>query len=108
MELNRKVGSLEYDKLIAGTTPPVKVTAGIIRKLSASATYARGTALAKSSVDNKLVILGTEAEEAVDAVAPTYALTEDVAVSAGKSTTHARARQARMCILLWPSPAWTT
>ena len=35
--LNDKVGSMEYDKLIAGITPPVKVASGIITKLSAAA-----------------------------------------------------------------------
>ena len=47
--LNDKVGSMEYDKLIAGITPPVKVASGIITKLSAAATYPRGTVLCRSS-----------------------------------------------------------
>ena len=62
--LNDKVGSMEYDKLIAGITPPVKVASGIITKLSASATYPRGTVLCRSSGtggDGKLKILGTAA-----------------------------------------------
>jgi len=83
--LNRKVGEMEYDKLIAGITPPIHVGSGIIRKLGAEAEYKRGTVLAKSSVDNKLVILGTTPADAVDAVAPTYALTEDTALTAGKT-----------------------
>jgi hypothetical protein len=83
--LNRKVGDMEYDKLIAGITPPVHVSSGVIRKLAADAEYKRGTVLAKSSVDNKLVILGTTPADAVDAVAPTYALTEDTALTAGKT-----------------------
>ena len=45
--LNDKVGSMEYDKLIAGITPPVKVASGIITKLSAAATYPRGTVLCR-------------------------------------------------------------
>ena len=60
--LNDKVGSMEYDKLIAGITPPVKVASGIITKLSAAATYPRGTVLCRSSGtggDGKLKILGT-------------------------------------------------
>lgn len=60
--LNRKVGEMSYDNLIAGITPPVHVSSGVIRKLAADAEYKRGTVLAKSSVDNKLVILGTTAE----------------------------------------------
>lgn len=62
--LNDKVGSMEYDKLIAGITPPVKVASGIITKLSAAATYPRGTVLCRSSGtggDGKLKILGTTA-----------------------------------------------
>ena len=64
--LNDKVGSMEYDKLIAGITPPVKVASGIITKLSAAATYPRGTVLCRSSGtggDGKLKILGTTAVE---------------------------------------------
>ncbi len=83
--LNRKVGDMAYDKLIAGITPPVHVNSGIIRKLAAEATLVRGTVLAKSSVNNKLVILGTTPADAVDAVPPTYALTEDIAITAGKT-----------------------
>lgn len=62
--LNDKVGSMEYDKLIAGMTPPVKVASGIITKLSVAATYPRGTILCRSSGtggDGKLKILGTTA-----------------------------------------------
>ena len=48
--LNDKVGSMEYDKLIAGMTPPVKVASGVITKLTGSgATYKRGTILCRSS-----------------------------------------------------------
>ncbi len=64
--LNDKVGSMEYDKLIAGITPPVKVASGIITKLSAAATYPRGTVLCRSSGtggDGNLKILGTTAVE---------------------------------------------
>lgn len=83
--LNGKVGDMAYDKLIAGITPPVHVNSGTIRMLAVAAEYKRGTVLAKSSVDNKLVILGTTPADAVDAVAPTYALTEDTALTAGKT-----------------------
>ena len=63
--LNDKVGSMEYDKLIAGMTPPVKVASGVITKLTGSgATYKRGTILCRSSGtggDGKLKLLGTSA-----------------------------------------------
>lgn len=62
--LNDKVGSMEYDKLIAGMTPPVKVASGVIAKLTGSAaTYLRGTVLAKSAADGKLYLLGSETPE---------------------------------------------
>lgn len=83
--LNRKVGDMNYDKLIAGITPPVHVNSGTIRKVATEAEYKRGTVLAKSSVDGKLVILGTAPAEAVEAVAPTYAITGDTALTSGKT-----------------------
>ena len=62
--LNRKVDGMSYDKLIAGTNPPVKVASGIIGKLAAEAAYKRGTVLCRSSGtggDGKLKMLGTAA-----------------------------------------------
>lgn len=61
--LNRKVDEMEYDKLIAGMTPPVKVASGIIAKLAAATEYPRGAALSKSTKDGKLYLLGTAAAE---------------------------------------------
>lgn len=62
--LNDKIGSMEYDKLIAGMTPPVKVASGVIAKLTGSAAaYSRGTVLAKSAADGKLYLLGSETPE---------------------------------------------
>lgn len=63
-ELRQKLGSMEYDGLITGLNPPVRVDGGIIRKLSETpATLKRGTILARSSGsgDGKLVVLGTSA-----------------------------------------------
>lgn len=60
-ELATKLGEMEYDNLLIGTIPPVQTAGGTIRKLSAEATLKRGTILAKSSTDNKLVVLGTAA-----------------------------------------------
>lgn len=62
--LNDKVGSMEYDKLIAGLTPPLKVASGTLAKLETEATYPRGTVLCLSSGtggDGTLKILGTTA-----------------------------------------------
>lgn len=58
-QLNRKVAEMIPDKLISDMTPPVKVASGIIAKLAAETTYARGTVLAKSSTTGKLHILGS-------------------------------------------------
>lgn len=61
--LNRKVDEMSYDKLIAGMTPPGKVSSGTIAKLTDAAEYPRGTVLAKSSANGKLYILGSTAAE---------------------------------------------
>ena len=58
-DLSRNVGSMAYDKLIAGITPSAQVASGTIEKLSAAASYVRGTVFARSTLDNKLSILGT-------------------------------------------------
>ena len=83
--LSRKIDSMEYDGLISGLTPAVTVKGGTLRALSAAATYKRGTVLAKSSVDGKLVILGTEGAAAVEASAAVYTKTSDVALTNGKT-----------------------
>lgn len=62
-DLHEKIGSVEYEKLFAGINPPAIVRGGVIRKLGTAATLKRGTVLAKSSVDNKLVILGSTAAQ---------------------------------------------
>lgn len=80
--LNRKVGDMSYDNLIAGITPPVHVNSGTIRKLAAETTYVRGTVLAKSSGtagDGKLVILGTDAAEN-ETLTPDCILCDDVTI----------------------------
>ena len=48
-ELHRKFGEMEYDGLITGLNPPVRVTGGAITKLSAAAELKRGTLLGKVS-----------------------------------------------------------
>lgn len=77
--LNSKIGSMEYDKLIAGLTPPTKVVSGTITKLAAAGTYPRGTVLAKSTKDGKLYILGTTAAEG-DTLTPDCVLCDDTEV----------------------------
>ena len=63
-ELNKRLGSMDYDGLIADIYPKLVVSGGTIRKLAEAATIKRGTILAKSSGtsgDGKLVVLGTAA-----------------------------------------------
>lgn len=82
MNLNQKIGEMEYDGLISGVTPPVQTRGGIIRKLSAAATLKRGTILAKSSGtagDGKLVVLGTAAASD-EILTPDCILCDDVEV----------------------------
>ena len=62
-ELSKRLGSMDYDGLIADIYPKLMVSGGTIRKLAEAATIKRGTILAKSggdSGDGKLV-LGTAA-----------------------------------------------
>ena len=63
-ELMNKAGETGQDNLIAGVFPPAEFTGVTIRALAKETVLARGTVLAKSSIDGKLVILGTEAAEA--------------------------------------------
>ena len=59
-ELRKKLGSMEYDGLITGLNPPVRVDGGTIAKLTTATVYKRGTILAKSAADGLLHILGEE------------------------------------------------
>ena len=81
-KLSEKIGESTYDGLITDLTPAPIVRGGEIRKLDAEATLKRGTILAKSSGsagDDKLVILGTEAESN-ETLTPYGILCDDVEV----------------------------
>ena len=56
-ELHRKLGEMEYDGLITGLNPPVRVTGGTIAKLEAPAVLKRGTLLGKGE-DGLLTVYG--------------------------------------------------
>lgn len=59
-ELLNKLGSVAPDNLIAGTEPALRIGSGHLKAdSSAELTVKRGTVLAKSSEDGKLVALGT-------------------------------------------------
>ena len=56
-ELRNKLGSMEYDGLITGLNPPVRVDGGTIAKLEAPAVLKRGTLLGKGE-DGLLTVYG--------------------------------------------------
>lgn len=60
-DLYKNLGTVEPDDLIIGTIPPVDYRGRTIRKLGTAGTIKRGTIMAKSSVDGKLVMLGSNA-----------------------------------------------
>ena len=64
-ELHRKFGEMEYDGLITGLNPPVRVTGGAITKLSAAAELKRGTLLGKDSSGQLSVYDGSTTPEGI-------------------------------------------
>lgn len=84
-ELRQKLGSMEYDGLITGLNPPVRVDGGVIAKLTAATVYKRGTLLAKSAKNGLLHILGEEPPtpgtgETADTYTPDCILCDDTEV----------------------------
>ncbi|MGN1118531.1 MAG: head decoration protein [Acutalibacteraceae bacterium] len=79
MNLNRKIGEMDYDNLVIGLNPKTDVRSATIRKLDSKSTIKRGTILAKSSADNKCVILGTSAAES-EKLTPFGIVTDDIEV----------------------------
>lgn len=77
--LSRKVGEMEHDGLVTDVTPKVQVRGKTIRKMSAETELKRGTILAKSSVDGKLVVLGTTAVNS-ETLTPDCILCDDITV----------------------------
>lgn len=80
MAYYQKLDNMEYDGLISGVSPAPIVAGKTIRKLGAEAEIVRGTVLAKSSKDDKLVVLGNAAATAEqkfsgDGVAIAFAIT---------------------------------
>lgn len=78
-EISKNLGEIEYDNLIIGSIPITQVGGGTIRKLEAATTLIRGTLLAKSSADGKLVVLGSEAVEG-ETLTPDSILCDDIEV----------------------------
>lgn len=78
-ELSKKIAEMDYDGLMTDIVPAAEVRGGTIRKLATAGTLKRGTLLAKSSTDNALVILGTEAAGA-ETLIPDCILCDDTVV----------------------------
>lgn len=79
INLSEKLGEMTFDGLITDIKPAPEVRGGVIRKLSAAATLKRGTILAKSSGDGKLVVLGSKAKEN-ETLTPDCILCDDIDV----------------------------
>lgn len=80
-ELSKKLGEMAYDGLFTDLTPEAQVRGGTIRKGDAEVTLKRGTILAKSSADNKLVVLGSAAAEG-ETLTPDCVLCDDITIGA--------------------------
>lgn len=78
-EISRKLGEMNYDGLITDITPKTEVRGKTIRKLTEKAVLVRGTILAKSSEDDKLVVLG-ESANGGETLTPDCILCDDVEV----------------------------
>ena len=79
INLSEKLGEMTFDGLITDIKPAPEVRGGVIRKLSAAATLKRGTILAKSAGDGKLVVLGSKAKEN-ETLTPDCILCDDIDV----------------------------
>ena len=79
INLSEKIGEMTFDGLITDIKPAPEVRGGIIRKLTAAATLKRGTILAKSAGDGKLVVLGTSAASN-ETLTPDCILCDDIEV----------------------------
>jgi len=81
-ELNRKLGGMEYDGLITGLNPPIRVEGGTIAKLAVATEYKRGTLLGKAS-DTGLLSLydGSNAPDCILCDDTTVGTEEDAKVA---------------------------
>lgn len=78
-ELSKKLGEMEYESIVADLTPPVETRGRTIRGLDAETTLKRGTVMAISSKDSKLVVLGTKAGDS-ETLTPDSILCDDTVV----------------------------
>jgi len=64
-ELRNKLGEMEYDGLITGLNPPVRVEGRTIGKLPAAAALKRGTLLGRSDAGTAAVYDGTGTPDSI-------------------------------------------
>lgn len=64
-ELRQKLGSMEYDGLITGLNPPVRMDGGTVAKLSEDTVLPRGTLLGKGDDGLLTVYNGTGTPDAI-------------------------------------------
>ncbi len=79
-ELHNKIGSMEYDGLITGLNPPIRVDGGTIAKLTAPAVLKRGTLLGKGDDGLLSVYGGTGTPDCILCDDTEVGTTEDVPV----------------------------
>ncbi len=79
-QLVNKIGEIGQDNLIAKIYPAAEVTGVTIRALDTETELVRGTVMALSSADNKLVVLGNTAASDAENLTPAYILCNDVVV----------------------------
>ncbi len=79
-QLMNKVGEIGQDNLIAKIHPRAGVTGVTIRALAEETELARGTVMALSSADHKLVVLGSAVASESETLTPAYILCGNVVV----------------------------
>ncbi len=79
-ELHNKIGGMEYDGLITGLNPPIRVDGGTIAKLTAPAVLKRGTLLGKGDDGLLSVYDGTGTPDSILCDDIEVGIAEDVPV----------------------------
>lgn len=83
MRLDENLGAVGFDNLINQNTPEADAFSVSMR--AGLGKVSRGTILSLSSRDGAFVILGTTEAAAIEAADAVYTITEDVALTAGKT-----------------------
>lgn len=86
MELNKKIGEMEFDGLVSDMNPAIKIAGGTIAGAAAATSMERGTVLAKSTKTGKLSVLGTESASG-DTLTPDCILCDPISLEANADAT---------------------